>query len=422
MSRNRYKWILIGVLWCVCLLNYADRQAVFVLFPQLKAEFHLTDLQLALIGSAFMWTYAAFGPAAGWLGDQLSRKGLILASVSVWIVATTATFLSHNYWQLTWLRALSGISEAVYFPAAMSLISHYHGPDTRSRAMSIHQSAVYVGIIAGGVVAPIIAERWGWRSSFLSFDCFGACVLILAAFLLHEPRQIDSPKELKAASRESTFRNLYATLGDVLGSPLVLRLVVTFIGANFVAAVFMVWLPSFLYRRFHLSLSMAGVDATFYLQAASVVGVLCGGVLADALARNGKGGRMRAQAIGLFAGAPFLLLTGFSPTERLLVAGMLGFGFCKGIYDSNIWASLHDVVRIARRASAVGIMNSLGWLGASLAPIVIAWSSKRIGMGACLSATSFIYLGIAILLLYNASRTTRLSSKDATLGGTNTDA
>jgi nitrate/nitrite transporter NarK len=166
--------------------------------------------------------------------------------------------------------------------------------------------------------------------------------------------------------------------------------------------VFMVWLPTFLFSKFHMSLAMAGANATVFLQAASVVGVLCGGILADKLARKDRGGRMRTQAIGLLGGVVFLFLTGWTYSVQVLIAGMIGFGFCKGIYESNIWASLYDVVRPEHRATAVGMMNSLGWLGGGLAPLAIAAGSRRYGMGACMSATSLVYVLAAIILLWNA--------------------
>jgi sugar phosphate permease len=188
----------------------------------------------------------------------------------------------------------------------------------------------------------------------------------------------------------------------------VLRLILVFIGANFVAMIFLVWLPSFLYGKFHMSLTMSGVSATVYLQAASIVGVLCGGVLADRMAHGGRGGRMKVQALGLIAGAPFLFLTGWTLSIPILVIAMIGFGYFKGIYDSNIWAALHDVVRPECRATAVGIMNSLGWLGGGLAPLAIAAASQHFGMGVCLSATSLVYLLVAGILLWNARAASRM--------------
>jgi MFS family permease len=169
-----------------------------------------------------------------------------------------------------------------------------------------------------------------------------------------------------------------------------------------VAMIFMVWLPSFLFRKFHMSLAMAGMNATAYLAAASVVGVLCGGVLADKLACKKRGGRMRTQALGLLVGAPFLFLSGWTMSVAVFVIAMIGFGYCKGIYESNLWASLYDVVRPECRASAVGFMNSLGWLGGGIAPLAIAAASTHFGMGVCLSATSMIYVLVAGILLWNA--------------------
>lgn len=404
------KWRLVVILWTVCWLNYADRQAIFVLLPLLRGEFGATNVHLALLGTAFMWAYAFFGPVAGWMGDRMSRRGLIVSGLGLWLVVTVATFLSHDFWQIVLLRALSGLAEAVYFPAAMSLIASCHGPDTRSRAMSLHQSAVYIGTISGGVLAAIVGDRFGWRSSFLLFGSVGLLILLILLLFLREPEQT-------AESNSSALAgvSLRVTLHEILVQPLAHRLVLVFIGANFVAMIVLVWLPSFLFGKFHMSLSMAGVNSTVYLQIAAVAGVLCGGALADRLAASARGGRMKTQALGLLAGTPFLFLTGWSPTTRFLVAGMVGLGFCKGVYESNIWASLYDVIRPECRASAVGVMNSLGWLGGGLAPLAIAAASQRFSMSACLSATSCIYALAGCVLLWNARQTSRLAAHNQEL-------
>jgi MFS family permease len=177
-------------------------------------------------------------------------------------------------------------------------------------------------------------------------------------------------------------------------------LMAVFVGANFVAMIFLTWMPSFLYRKFGMSLSMAGLNGTAYLQIASVLGVISGGVLADRLARRHRGGRMMAQAVGLFAGVPFIFLTGWTLSVPVLVLAMSGFGYFKGFYDANIWASLYDVVQVKQRALAVGLMNAIGWLGGSAAPIAIAAASQRFGMGACISANSVVYLAFGSLLVY----------------------
>jgi MFS family permease len=168
--------------------------------------------------------------------------------------------------------------------------------------------------------------------------------------------------------------------------------------------IFLTWMPSFLNRKFDMSLAMAGLSGTAYLQIASVFGVVSGGVLADRLARRYSGGRMMAQAVGLLLGVPFIFVAGWTLSVPVLIVSLAGFGYFKGIYDANIWASLHDVVRAERRASAVGFMNSIGWLGGGVAPVAIAAASERFGMSASISANSIIYLLIALLMMYGIRR------------------
>jgi sugar phosphate permease len=189
-------------------------------------------------------------------------------------------------------------------------------------------------------------------------------------------------------------------IGDIFGNPIVLTLIAVFVGANFVAAIFLTWMPSFLNRKFGMSLSMSGLNATAWLQIASVLGVLTGGFLADRLAQRHRGGRMLTQAIGLMAGVPFIFLTGWTLSVPVLILAMVGFGFFKGFYDANIWASLYDVVRVEQRATALGFMNAIGWLGGGVAPVAIAAASQHYGFSACLSANSLIYLLFGCFLLW----------------------
>lgn len=184
-----------------------------------------------------------------------------------------------------------------------------------------------------------------------------------------------------------------------------LLLIATFVGANFVAVIFLVWMPSYLYRRFHMSIAMAGLNGSLYLSAASCVGVIFGGWLADALVlrrfrsgRTTQGARIIAQSLGLLMGGPFLFAAGFGSTASIVLVALACVGFCKGIYDSNIWASLYDVIPVRDRGIAAGIMNSSGWLGGGAASVVMAAASGRFGMGACISATAAIYLCFGIIL------------------------
>lgn len=390
------------MLWFVCLFNYADRQAIFSVFPLLKSEMGLSDIQLGIVGGAFMWVYAASLPLAGLIGDRIRRKTLVLAGLIFWSLITLATSLSTQYWHLVLFRALEGFGEAFYFPASMSLISDYHGKPSRSRAMALHQSSVYAGTILGGTLAGYCADRYGWRSGFYVFGSLGIVLGIVLMVLLQEPQRGQAdienlkpgppPTAESAASIKTALRHLFSI-------PMVWILIAVFVGANFVAAIFLTWMPSFLNRKFGMSLTMSGLNATAWLQMASVLGVLSGGWLADRLARRHAGGRMLTQSLGLFLGVPFIFLTGWTLSVPVLVLAMTGFGFFKGLYDANIWASLYDVVPVARRATALGFMNSIGWLGGGIAPVAIAAMSARYGMSACLSATSLVYLLVGGIML-----------------------
>lgn len=406
---DRYRWAVVGMLWLVCFFNYADRQAIFSVFPLLREEMGLNNVQLGIVAGAFMWVYAAFGPVAGLIGDRLSRKTLVLGGLLFWSVVTVATALSTQYWHLVLFRALEGLGEAFYFPAAMSMLADYHGPRTRSRAMAIHQSSVYAGTIAGGTVAGVMGQFYGWRSGFYLFGILGAVLAVVLIFFLREPARGAAEEDGRAVDAEPAPTTpepggLRETIGSILASPMVPVLAFVFVGANFVAMIFLSWMPSFLYDRFGMTLAMAGFSATAYLQIASVLGVLTGGILADRLARRWRGGRMMTQALGLFLGVPFIFLAGWTLSIPVLILALVGFGYFKGMYDANIWASLYDVVGPRHRASALGFMNSLGWLGGGAAPVVIGALSERYGMGGSISATSMIYLVVALLMTFGIVR------------------
>jgi MFS family permease len=392
-----YKWLVVGMLWFVCFFNYADRQAIFAVFPLIKQQLGLTDVQLGIVGAAFMWMYALFGPLAGWLCDRLPRKNLVLGGLIAWSLVTALTAVCHTYGQLVFCRALSGLGEAVYLPASMSLIGDYHSAATRSRAMSLHQSSVYVGSIAGGAISGLVGQFYGWRWSFI---LFGSCGLLFGVVV---EKFLKEPSRITAASSRSG--NLFHESWALLASPIVLLLILAFVGANFVAVVFLTWMPSFLHGKFHMSLSMAGWNGTMYLQLSSVVGVLFGGLLADDLARRLAGARMLTQALGLFLGIPFLFCTGWAASVPAVVLSMIGFGYCKGLYDANIFASLYDVVEVRQRGIAAGMLNSLGWLGGGFAPIAIALAASKYGMGPSISGTALVYCISGLLMLLAAQRT-----------------
>ncbi len=402
MKTSPYRWAVVGMLWLVCVFNYADRQAIFSVFPRVKAEMGLDELRLGVVGGAFMWVYAAALPFAGAVADRANRKALILGGLLFWSAVTLATGWATEYWHLVLFRALEGLGEAFYFPASMSLISDYHGPATRSRAMGLHQSSVYVGTVLGGAVAGYCADHRGWRSGFYLFGGLGVALAVVLVFCLREPARgaVDGASDgARPAAPADRIRDAIRGVLEVAAIPMAIALTGVFVGANFVAMIFLTWMPSYLNRAFEMTLTMAGLNATLWLQTASVAGVLCGGWLADRWARRLRGGRPLVQAVGLLVGAPVVFLTGWTRDVEALVVALAGFGFFKGLYDANIWASLFDVVPARRRATAQGLMNAVGWLGGGVAPVAIAAASARYGMAACLSATSAVYLVCGGLLV-----------------------
>jgi MFS family permease len=402
VKKSPYRWAVVGMLWLICLFNYADRQAIFSVFPRLQAEMKLSDVRLGVVGGAFMWVYAAALPFAGIVADRANRKALILGGLLFWSAVTLATGWATEYWHLVLFRALEGLGEAFYYPASMSLLSDYHGKATRSRAMGLHQSSVYAGTVLGGGVAGYCADYYGWRSGFYLFGGLGIALAAVLLFCLREPTRgaADGTAEgTPTVAPEGSIEDAIRGALEVARIPMALVLTAVFVGANFVAVIFLTWMPSYLNRMFKMSLTMAGLNATLWLQAASVAGVLCGGWLADRWARRRRGGRPLVQTVGLLVGAPVVFLTGWTRDVEVLVVAMAGFGFFKGLYDANIWASLYDVVPARRRATAQGLMNAVGWLGAGVAPVAVAAASARYGMAACLSATSAIYLLCGGLLL-----------------------
>lgn len=394
-AEGRYKWAVVGMLWGISFFNYADRQAVFAVFPLLEKELHLNSVQLGLLGSSFALTYGICALFAGAIVDRVRRVSAILWGLYVWSLICVATAASRTFPQLLGFRAAEGLGETLYFPASMSLIGGYHGRETRSRAMSLHQTSVYIGTVAGGFFAGLIGQHYGWRWSFVVFGGSGILLgAVLHRFLKEPPGPpVASGAPPPAQSPVAAFRML-------LRKPTVLCLMGAFLCANFVAVVLLSWMPKFLFDRFHLNLAMAGLAATIFVQLASMLGSPVGGWLADRLSQRRAGGRLMVQAIGVFAGAPFVLLCGMTNSIGWLVVALTFWGFAKGLYDANIFASVYDVIPPENRGSAAGLMNTVGWLGGgAAAPVTIGILAKAYGLGVAIALTSAVYLAAGAFLI-----------------------
>jgi MFS family permease len=388
MPGRQYKWAVVGMLWGIAFFNYADRQAIFAVFPLLEKELHLTPVQLGLLGSSFAITYGICAAFAGIIVDRVRRVSAVLWGLYTWSLICVSTAASRTFPQLLAFRAAEGLGETLYFPASMSLIGGWHGAGTRSRAMGLHQTSVYIGTIAGGFFAGLIGQHYGWRWSFIVFGSAG----ILLGFVLQ--RHLHEPKLVVAVG--GTQQN---PLG-LLRIPTVRYLLAAFLCANFVAVVLLSWMPKFLYDKFHMTLAMAGLTATIFAQLASMLGSPVGGWLADSLRRRSPRGRLTVQAVGVFAGAPFVVLCGLTESTVILMAALACWGFAKGMYDANIFASVFDVIPADSRGTAAGLMNTVGWLGGgAVAPLAIGILAENWGLSMAIACASVVYLVAGTLLV-----------------------
>jgi MFS family permease len=173
---RRRGYSLVAFLWIALCLNYVDRQMVFSIYPALRADIGFSAVQLGLIGSVFTWVYSLSMPVAGWLADKLRRDRMIAGSMVLWSLAALACGLSHSVAVFLFWRAVMGVTEALYYPAAAAMLAEAYDSGTRSRALGIHQSAQLAGIIAGGWYGGWMADQWGWRTG---------CMLAAAAGLIY---------------------------------------------------------------------------------------------------------------------------------------------------------------------------------------------------------------------------------------------
>jgi MFS family permease len=391
------------MLWFICFFNYADRQAISAVFPALQKEFGFTATQLGQIGAAFGYVYGACAILAGFIGDRTQRRHLILGGCLFWSFVTITTAWCGKAWQFVVVRALEGLGETFYFPASMSLVSDYHSPRTRSRAMSIHQSSVYAGTVLGSWIGALLAETIGWRWGFYIFGGAGMILGVVLYAFLKEPARGASEAEVVVEEPAPPF---LVALGDVLRCRTAWVLMMVFVLANFVATIFLTWTPKFLTDKFQFKMAAAGLSGAAFIHLASAVAAPFAGALADKAAQRWQGGRVFAQAAGLLLGAWFVFMVGSTTNIATLLGSMVIFGICKSFYDAGIFASLYDVVPPRSRATAAGLMNTVGWGLGSLGPFLTGWYTDNGPHGSAVANMShfiafggWIYLAGGLLLV-----------------------
>lgn len=378
-------------MWGAYFLNYCDRQAVFAMFPALKTDLNLTDTQLGLTGSIFLWVYGIGCPLAGQLADRFSKRLLVVFSLAVWSLVTIATGFATSAFMLLALRAAMGVSESLYMPAAIALTANAHAPEKRSRAIAALTTAQIIGTIGGAWFGGWMAQRGQWREAFFILGGIGLLYAIpYFAFLrgVKEDAQVETKKAVAGLAVASLVR-----------VPTFLVLCVAF--PIFVFGLWLLygWLPSFLHDKFSLDLAAAAFSATAFLQGATLIGMLGGGFLADRLYRTTKAARLWLLAASLLLCAPCLHALGSSETLAATRLAAMGFGLFSGFLMGNIFPAAFEVVPADTRASAVGLLNFCGALVSGFAPLLGGMWKRTVGIEALLSATAGAYLVGAVLVV-----------------------
>lgn len=396
-----YKWEVLMLLWMAYLLNQADRQVFNTVLPAIRDALNLTDTSIGLIATIFNLCYAFMVPMGGWVGDKFSRKWVVTIAILFWSVATMFTGLATGVIMLIIMRSVAtGGGEAFFGPANYSLLGQYH-KETRARAMSIHQTAYYIGVILAGWLAGLIADKLGWQYSFIIFGAVGVIWGIIMAIRLKDKK--DDNEE--AAAKEENKVGILDGFKVVFTTPTALMLTIGFSGLIFVITGFMTWVPAFLQEEFGQNQAAAGFNSMFWTYLAAFVGVLLAGSLSDKFAAKTNKARMMLQAFGLVAGAVFLFIMGNSTTLWVLYLSFAGWGFFRAFFDANTYTVLYDVTPSHLHASCSSAMITTGFAVGALAPVVLGAMKESLGsLAATFPVLGFIWVVCAILM-FVVSRT-----------------
>ncbi|MBO9596062.1 MAG: MFS transporter [Niabella sp.] len=353
-EQKYYKWIVVALLWVVALLNYLDRQMLSTMRPSMQID--IAELQSAAnfghLMAVFLWIYGLMSPVSGIIADRLNRKWLIAGSLFVWSAVTLLMGVATSFNQLYGLRAVMGISEALYIPAALSLIADYHSSKTRSLAVGIHMIGLYAGQAFGGFGATV-AQAYSWQATFHAFGIAGIIYAVVLILFLkeHRPAEPHSPLNKKAGPPVSiTFKTLFSNLSFWI---LLLYFTVPSIPGWAVKN----WLPTLFSGHLGMEMGTAGPLATVTIAVSSLVGVVAGGLLSDRWVQKNLKGRVYTSALGILLTIPALLLLGYGQTLLPLTGAAFCFGLGFGMFDANNMPILCQLVAPKYRATAYGLMN-----------------------------------------------------------------
>lgn len=391
-----YPWVVVGLLWLVALLNYMDRQMLATMRPSMETDIPelVSGENFGRLMAIFLWIYALMSPISGIIADKLNRKWLIVGSLFVWSAVTYAMGYATTYNQVYWLRALMGVSEALYIPAGLSLIADYHQQKTRSLAIGIHMTGLYVGSALGGFGATI-AAAYSWHTTFHYFGIVGVFYAFILVFFLREQKvaevKIIDSDLMPIKEKSSLFKGMALLFTNI-----------SFWVILFYFAIISLpgwatknWLPTLFSENLGIPMEEAGPLATIAISFSSLLGVIFGGILSDKWVQKNIKGRVYTSAIGLSLTIPALLLIGFGHSLFNVVGAALCFGIGYGMFDANNMPIICQFVSSKHRATAYGVLNMTGVGCGALVTSLLGKSSDSgtLGSGFALMA------GVVIIAL-----------------------
>lgn len=402
-----YPWVVVGLLWVVALLNYMDRQMLSTMQEAMKAD--IVELNKAeafgALMAVFLWIYGFLSPVAGMVADRMSRKWLVVGSLFVWSFVTWMMGYADTFHQLYWLRAVMGVSEALYIPSALSLIADWHPGKSRSLAIGIHMTGLYVGQAVGGFGATI-AAMFSWHSTFHWFGIIGVVYSLVLMLLLHENPNHGIRAEKLAEGPKEKKPSLFAGLGVLFSTWAFWIILFYFAAPSLPGWAIKNWSPTLFSESLGIPMSQAGPISTITIAVSSFIGVIIGGIMSDRWVQRNLRGRVYTGAIGLGLMIPALLLLGFGHSLIAVVGSGLLFGIGYGMFDTNNMPILCQFVSAKYRGTAYGLMNMTGvFAGAAVTQVLGKWTdSGNLGLGFAMLSI-FVLVAVSLQLYFLRPKT-----------------
>ncbi len=402
-NAKTYPWLVVAMLWVVALLNYMDRQMLSTMRPAMMTDIEelVSAANFGRLMAIFLWIYALMSPISGIIADRLNRKWLIVGSLFTWSTVTLLMGYATTFDQLYILRAVMGISEAFYIPAGLSLIADYHQGKTRSIAVGVHTTGIYLGQALGGFGA-VVASSFSWQATFHTFGMIGMVYsVILILFLKEHKAYAIQPDRQKSVKHELSA--MAKGLGILFGNISFWVILFYFSAPSLPGWATKNWLPTLFSSSLNIDMQQAGPMSTITIAMASLVGVLVGGVLSDKWVQRNLKGRIYTGVIGLFLTIPALMLLGFGNNLFTIIAGALCFGLGFGIFDVNSMPILCQFVSPRYRATGYGLMNLAGISAGAVITNVLGKSADSGNMGRDFALLSIVVV-VAIILQLSVLR------------------